>query len=100
MTAPLPITRTVLVVSEKGSRLSLPSTVRAPLTVTGTSSATGCCLTAVSPGNVEFGAGPCAGSGPAAEISFSLAVGGIAGHLANDDFLGRPPPTAVPGHTL
>jgi len=36
MTAPLPKTRTVLVVSEKGSRLSLPSTVRAPLIVTGT----------------------------------------------------------------
>ena len=31
-------------VSENGSRLSLLSTVRAPLTVTGTSSATGCGL--------------------------------------------------------
>ncbi len=41
-TAPLPKIKTVLVDSEKGSRLSLPATVRAPFTVTATSSATGC----------------------------------------------------------
>src|SRR5215472_13460605 len=46
MTAPLPWTITVLVASEKGSRLSLPSTARAPFTVMGTSSATGCGLVA------------------------------------------------------
>ncbi len=34
----------MVVVSENGSRLSLPSTARAPFTVTGTSSATGCAL--------------------------------------------------------
>src|SRR5215472_2527615 len=44
MTAPLPNTRTVCVVSEKGSRLSPPATVRAPFTVTGISAATGCGL--------------------------------------------------------
>src|SRR5207302_4075141 len=96
MTAPLPMTRTVLVVSEKGSRLSLPSTVRAPLTVTGTSSATGCCLMAVSPGCVEVGAGRWAVSGFAAKISFSLTVGGIACTLTKDDFLCRPVPDRIP----
>src|SRR6266850_3637982 len=96
MTAPLPKTRTVLVVSEKGSRLSLPSTVRAPLIVTGTSSATGCCLMAESPGSAEIGAGTCAASGFATEISFSLAVGDIACTLAKNNFLSRPAPDRVP----
>jgi hypothetical protein len=41
ITAPWPKTKTVADFSEKGSRLSEPSTVRAPLTVTGISSATG-----------------------------------------------------------
>ena len=41
ITAPWLNTRTVLVFSEKGSRLSEPSTVRAPFTVTGISRATG-----------------------------------------------------------
>src|SRR6267142_7252639 len=41
-TAPCPKTSTVCERSEKGSRLSEPSTERAPFTVTGTSSATGC----------------------------------------------------------
>src|ERR1700731_4832103 len=40
-TAPCPKIKTVFVDSEKGSRLSLPATVRAPFTVTATSSATG-----------------------------------------------------------
>jgi len=40
-TAPCPNIKTVFVDSEKGSRFSLPATVRAPFTVTGTSSATG-----------------------------------------------------------
>jgi hypothetical protein len=44
ITAPDPKTITVFVDSEKGSRLSLPSAVRAPLTVMGISSATGCAL--------------------------------------------------------
>ena len=50
MTAPEPKTITVFVDSEKGSRLSLPSIVRAPFTVIGISSATGCCFIAESPG--------------------------------------------------
>src|SRR6266850_656932 len=100
MTAPLPITRTVLVVSEKGSRLSLPSTVRAPLTVTGTSSATGCCLMAVSPGSAEVGAGRWVVSSFAAKFSFSLTVGGIACTLTKDDFLSRPVPDRVPLENL
>src|SRR5579859_58017 len=41
-TAPWPKTSTVCERSEKGSRLSEPSMERAPFTVTGTSSATGC----------------------------------------------------------
>src|ERR1700731_4183287 len=40
-TAPCPNIKTVFVDSEKGSRLSLPATARAPFTVTGSSSATG-----------------------------------------------------------
>src|SRR5947207_13749001 len=96
MTAPLPMTGTGLVVSEKGSRLSLPSTVRAPLTVTGTSSATGCCLMAVSPGSVEVGAGRWAVSGFAAKISFSLTVGGIACTLTKDIFFVALSPTGSP----
>ena len=80
MTAPLPKTRTVFVVSENGSRLSLPSTVRAPLTVTGTSSATGCGLlpVAVSSGRglaaTEAGA---AVSGATVRTSLSLLLGAI-----------------------
>src|SRR6266850_936282 len=100
MTAPLPKTRTVLVVSEKGSRLSLPSTVRAPLIVTGTSSATGCCLMAISLGNVVADAGRCAVSGLADKVSFSLAVGGIACTLAKGDFLGRPVPDRISSEHL
>jgi len=49
ITAPFASTSTVLVASENGSRLSLPSTVRAPFTVTGTSSATGCALVTSAP---------------------------------------------------
>jgi hypothetical protein len=42
ITAPLPNTSTVCVVSENGSRFSLPAMVLAPFTVTGISMATGC----------------------------------------------------------
>src|SRR5258708_10889400 len=96
MTAPLPKTRTVLVVSEKGSRFSLPSAARTPLTVTGTSSATGCCLTAESADNVVADGGRCAVSGLAVRISLSLAVGGMGCTLATENFLGRPVPDRVP----
>src|SRR5437899_1612316 len=95
MTAPLPKISTVLVVSEKGSRLSLPSRARAPLIVTGTSNATGCCLMAAS-GELVVGAGRCAASSLAARISFSLTVGGMAGTLAKKDFLSRPVPDGAP----
>src|SRR5262249_3929175 len=52
MTAPLPNTSTVCVVSENGWRLSLPATVLAPFTVTGISMATGCGF--APPGAVVF----------------------------------------------
>src|SRR5580658_7324790 len=80
ITAPLPKTRTVFVVSENGSRLSLPSIVRAPLTVTGTSRATGCGLLPVA---VSSWRGPAAtGTAPAVSrvavrTSFSLLLGAI-----------------------
>src|SRR5258708_11506654 len=96
MTAPLPKISTVLVLSAKGSRLSLPSRARAPLTVTGTSKATGCCLMAASPDAVVVGAGRCAVSSLAARISFSLTVGGMAGTLAKKDFFRRPLPDGAP----
>ena len=64
MTAPDPWTITVFVDSENGSRLSLPSMVRAPFTVMGTSSATGWGFAVESPG------------GPA--VSESFVVGGMA----------------------
>src|SRR6266436_3302935 len=96
MTAPLPKMSTVLVLSEKGSRLSLPSTARAPLIVTGTSNATGCCLMAASPGEVEVVAGRCAASGLADEIPFSLNVGGMACTLAKEDSACRPVPDRAP----
>ena len=61
----------------KGSRLSLPSTVRAPFTVTGTSNATGCAFPAVVPvGEWAFDV----------TASRSLAVGGIAHSLAKLKF--------------
>src|SRR5258707_15013718 len=95
MTAPLPKMSTVLVLSEKGSRLSLPWTARAPLIVTGTSNATGCCLMAASPDEV-VGAGRCAASGLADEIPFSLNVGGMACTLAKEDSACRPVPDRAP----
>src|SRR5580765_1454099 len=78
MTAPLPKINTVLVLSENGSRLSLPPTARAPFTVTGTSRATGCGRAAVSSprpfaGNVTGAAAPDA----AVITSFSLVIGAI-----------------------
>src|SRR6266850_4551565 len=84
MTAPLPKIRTVFVASEKGSRLALPSTLRAPFTETGTSSATGCCLTPWSDGT-----GTPADSGAAARRSFSLAMGAMKFSLAKEDFAVR-----------
>ena len=53
ITAPCGKIRTVWVVSEKGSRLSEPSMVRAPLTVTGISRGTGCGRVGVSFGDWE-----------------------------------------------
>src|SRR5258708_11044888 len=96
MTAPVPKISTVLVDSEKGSRLSLPSTARAPLIVTGTSSATGCCLIAESPGSVGTGEGRCTVSGLEVEFSFSLTIGGMACTLAQKNFRSRPVPDRVP----
>jgi len=66
---------TVLVVSEKGSRLSLLSMVRAPFTVIGTSNATGCGFTAESFGTAELVV-----SGVAPKVSESLMIGGILPH--------------------
>src|SRR5579864_3225107 len=93
MTAPLPKTRTVLVVSENGSRLSLPSTVRAPLTVTGTSSATGCGLLPVAVSSwrgcigVETADDVAVG---AVRTSVSLLVGAIGCSLDTQNFLCSP----------
>src|SRR6266850_1589563 len=89
MTAPLPKIRTVFVASENGSRLALPSTVRAPFTETGTSSATGCCLTALSEGTGTLAEGRTADSGVAASVSFSLAMGAMKFSLAKEDFAVR-----------
>ena len=77
MTAPDPKTMTVLVDSEKGSRLSLPSAVRAPLTVIGISSATGCCLVPESLGDA---ADPerAVLSEAVVGVSESLVIGGMA----------------------
>ncbi len=100
MTAPVPKISTVLVDSEKGSRLSLPSTARAPLIVTGTSSATGCCLIAESPGSVGTGEGRCTVSGLEVEFSFSLTIGGMACTLAQKNFRSRPVPDRVPHNIL
>ena len=93
MTAPLPKIKTVFVDSEKGSRLSLPSRARAPLTVTGTSSATGCCLMAESPEPDVARADP---SGLGAKFSASFAIGGMAGTLAKLDFRTRPARSRAP----
>src|SRR5262249_49762377 len=56
ITAPEPNTSTVCVVSENGSRLSLPSTVRTPFTLTEISRATGCTFGcgALATGAAEF----------------------------------------------
>ena len=85
MTAPLPKIRTVLVVSEKGSRLSLPSTERAPFTVTETSNATGCCF---AESLEETGADPgrAADSGGIVMVSWSFVMGGMRRTLAKKDF--------------
>src|SRR5580700_9829488 len=98
MTAPLPKTRTVFVVSEKGSRLSLPSTVRAPLTETGTSRATGCGLAAVSAGTEAVEEGRGAVSDMADESSFSLAMGAMDAHLRSKIFVVRTVETEFPAN--
>src|SRR5437762_4563166 len=91
MTAPDPKTITVFVDSEKGSRLSLPSAVRAPFTRIGISSATGCALT-----------GDSADDGPAdperagaVRVSESLVMGAISCTSAKQNFAARPSQKAV-----
>ena len=74
MTAPWPKINTVFVDSENGSRLSEPSTVRAPFTVTGTSKATGWA-------GLVAGA---AGGVVAAEFSTSLTIGAMGHSLERD----------------
>src|SRR5258706_7540713 len=73
ITAPLASTNTVLVASENGSRFSLPSTARVPLTVTRTSSATGCELL-VSPLADEISLELCRLSGDVASAQESLSI--------------------------
>ena len=92
MTAPAPKTRTVLVDSEKGSRLLLPSMVRAPFTVTGTSTATACCLGADSAEATGAEAERDTVSGIAVEVSDSLMIGGMARTPAKQDFCCWPCP--------
>jgi hypothetical protein len=76
-TAPCPNIKTVFVDSEKGSRLSLPATARAPFTVTPTSRATGwgreesVCEVVAEPATGRAAAF----SGMDVNISFSFAVG-------------------------
>src|SRR5258707_14772704 len=94
MTAPLPKIRTVFVASEKGSRLALPSTVRAPFTETGTSSATGCCLTALSEGAGALAEGRAADSGVAGTRCFLLARGDLQCSLGQESISGRDVQTA------
>jgi hypothetical protein len=98
MTAPEPKIKTLLVVSEKGSRLSLPSTVRAPLTVTGTSRATGCGLAAVSVGREDVEAGRGAVSDAADKSSFSLAMGAMDAHSRSKIFVVRTVQTEFPAN--
>jgi hypothetical protein len=74
ITAPLPKTSTVCVVSENGSRLALPSMVRAPFTVTGISTAAGCGLAPVPAVDCE-------------ESSGSFAIGAMAYLLAFVEFV-------------
>jgi hypothetical protein len=90
MTAPCPNIKTVFVDSEKGSRLPLPATARAPFTVTATSSATGCVRGDASAGDVP--GEPATGravafSGMDVNISFSFAAGDMS-TLARTDFSG------------
>src|SRR5208282_6706758 len=78
ITAPWTKTRTVLVDSEKGARLSEPSTVRAPLTVTGISRATGWGRTGVSLAGLEGRtAGGAEAVGVATGASSSFKIGAI-----------------------
>ncbi len=96
MTAPAPNTRTVLVVSEKGSRLSLPSMVRAPFTVTGISSATGCCFAAESLDAACVDPGRTEASGVAVSVSESFVMEGMTGTLARSRIFLRPCPEWLP----
>lgn len=86
ITAPCGKTSTVCVVSENGSRLSDPSTVRAPLTVTGISRGTGCGRVGVSLGDFEAGdAGVVAVVVVVAEsVSASFNIGAIEYPLRGD----------------
>src|SRR5258706_866824 len=85
ITAPLASTNTVLVASENGSRFSLPSTARVPLTVTRTSSATGCELP-VSPLADEIPLELSSFSGEAGSAAASLTIGGMSYSLARGSF--------------
>ena len=72
-------------VSENGSRFSLPSTARAPFTVTGTSSATGCApLIPSLP--AAFSVARSGFSEPVGSAELSLSVGGMSYSLARESF--------------
>jgi len=75
ITAPALCTSTVLVASANGSRLSLPSTARTPLTVTGTSRATVCGLPLFAGRFVEVSDGKRSVSFNVDAMSYSLAEG-------------------------
>src|SRR5712692_4214299 len=91
MTAPCENTNTVFVVSEKGSRFSLPSTVRAPFTVTDTSSATGCGLLGAASGRVDVPRGfAVTVPGVAAITPDSLTIGGMRRSLTKQNFRSGP----------
>src|SRR5437660_11580255 len=83
-TAPCPKTSTVCERSEKGSRLSEPSTDREPFTVTGTSSATGCGRA----GALPAGAAGIPGAVGAAAFSGSFTMG-VINHSLKLDLYGQ-----------
>ncbi len=75
----------MLVLSENVSRLSPPSTARVPLTLTGTSSATGCALL-TSSAAADVSVERSGLSGEAGSVELSLNVGGMSGSLATESF--------------
>lgn len=93
----MPKTSTVLVDSEKGSRLSLPSTVRAPFTVTASSRATGCGREADSSGRNEVDAGAAEEEeGIAVKTSLSFVIGTIMTHSMQVNSFGPRVSRALP----